>query len=73
MTNNTEAFVENTKKIIQNSGYKQTFIAQKMNISARKLSDILNYRKVVDIEIICSLCNVLEVSPNKLFGYDKSA
>ena len=70
---NTEKFIENTKKLIQKKGYKQTFIAQKMKISDRKLSDILNHRKVIDVSIIFSLCEALEVSPNELFGYDESA
>jgi len=71
--NNAKTFVKNTKNIIREKGYKQTFIAQKMNISDRKLSDILNYRKMIDVDIVCSLCDALDVSPNELFGYNKGA
>ena len=69
----TERFINNMRKIIQERGYKQVFIARQMNISERKLSDILNNRKVIDIDIVLSLCNVLHVSPDELFGYTRSA
>ena len=72
MDNCTRIFVENTKKVIKNKGYKQTFIAKKMNITDNKLSDILNFRKTIDVNIVFSLCNALEVLPNELFGYEKS-
>ena len=66
----TKIFVENTKKIIQRKGYKQKYVAQKMNISDSKLSDILNYRKKIDVEIVSMLCDALDVKPNVLFGCD---
>lgn len=72
MNDITMVFVENTKRVIKEKGYKQTFVAKKMNMTDRKLSDILNYRKMIDVEIIAALCKVLEVEPNELLGYAKT-
>ena len=63
----------NVKRIIREKGLKQKYIAEKMGITERKLSDILNGRKVIDEGIIMSLYDTLNVEPNELFGYDKSA
>lgn len=65
-------FLANLRSIIQEKGFKHKFVAQKMGIDERKLSAILNGRKVVDVEIILSLCKVLEVSPNELLGKEES-
>lgn len=64
---------QNTKRLIAKFGLKQKAVAERMNISDRRLSDILNGRKIIDDVIIQSLCNALDVEPNELFGYDKSA
>lgn len=64
-------FIDNVKIIIVKKGFKQKFIAQKMGISEKKLSDILNGRKVIDVNIIELFCRALDVCPNELFGYDE--
>lgn len=61
--------VTNAKKIIESKGLKQKAVAQRMNCTERQLSDILNFRKIVDSEIVENLCNALNVTPNDLFGY----
>ena len=66
-------FTNAMKAVIAKSGYKSKAVAEKMGIEPRKLSDILNERKVIDEKIISSFCNALDVSPNELFGYDESA
>lgn len=67
-----QEIISNIRKIICSNGQKQKYIAEKMQINERKMSDILNGRKVLDAEIILSLCNALEVSPNQLLGYEES-
>lgn len=64
---------QNAKKLISELGLKQKAVAKRMDISDRKLSDILNGRKIIDDVIVQSLCKALDVEPNNLFGYDKSA
>lgn len=66
-------FTNAMKAAIRRSGYKDKFVAEKMGIEPRKLSDILNGRKIIDEKIILSFCNALNVEPNELFGYDRSA
>lgn len=65
--------VINAKKAIIASGLKQKVVAERMNISYKKLSNILTGRKMVDANIVISLCKALDVSPNELFGYNTSA
>jgi DNA-binding Xre family transcriptional regulator len=57
---------------IVDSGMKKKDVAQQMEISSRKLSDLLHGRKVIDVSIIRSFCTVLDITPNDLFYY-KSA
>ena len=64
---------KNAKSIILRTGLKQKVIAERMNMSDRKLSDILNGRKIIDDVIVLLLCRALEVTPNDLFGYNKNA
>ena len=64
-------FIDNVKSIIAKKGFKQKFIAQEMGISERKLSDVLNGRKIIDVNIIEMLCSALDVCPNELFGYEE--
>lgn len=72
MNNVYDMFIHNTKKLIEEKGYKQIFIAKKINVTEKQLSDMLNHRRKIDLYTISLLCNALEVSPNELFGY-KSA
>ena len=51
------------KNILSQKGLKQKFVAQKMGITERKFSDIVNNRKTIDESVIRSLCSALDVSP----------
>lgn len=62
-------FTLRVKSIIAGKGIKHKFIAEKMGITDRKLSDILNGRKTIDIELIMLFCNALEISPNEILGF----
>ncbi len=66
-------FAQNVRKVIKEKGYKQNFVAGKMGITYRQLSDILNGRKIIDEKIIMLFCKALEVEPNELFEYKKGA
>lgn len=59
------------KIIMAEKGLRQKEVASKMNISEKKLSNIMTGRKVIDIPIIRSLCTALGVTPNELFMYKK--
>lgn len=66
-------FTNTMKAIIKKAGYKNKFVAEKMGITERQLSDILNGRKIIDYKIILLFCQATDTEPNELFGYNKSA
>ncbi|MBQ7119860.1 MAG: helix-turn-helix transcriptional regulator [Oscillospiraceae bacterium] len=57
----------NAKKIIEQKGLKQKSVAERMGLSENQMSALLNGRKVIDSEIITSLCAALNSEPNELF------
>ncbi len=63
--------LKNIKEIIAGKGLKQNYIAEKMNISNKSLCDILHKRKKLNTDLIISLCKVLGVTPNDIYGYTK--
>lgn len=63
----------NIKTIIAAKGLKQKYVAAAMGIPPGKLSDIINGRKVIDPPLILSLCNALDVTPNELLGFVRTA
>ena len=58
------------KSIIEDKGFKQRFISEKTGIDEQRLSDMLNGRRRILATDIILLCEVLEVLPNKLLGYE---
>ena len=58
------------KSIIKDIGFTQRFISEKTGIDEQRLSDMLNGRRRILATDIILLCEVLEVTPNKLLGYE---
>lgn len=58
------------KSIINDKGFKQRYIAEKTGIDEQRLSDMLHGRRRILATDIILLCEVLEVTPNKIFGYE---
>lgn len=65
----TTPISENLKKILDDRGLKQKYLARQMNISERVVSNMINKRKMFDEELIISLAEALDVDFNALFGY----
>ena len=65
----TTPISENLKKILDDRGLKQKYLARQMNISERVISNMINKRKMFDEELIISLAEALDVDFNTLFGY----
>ncbi len=61
----------NIKKYINEKGFKQKAIAEKIQMSERNFSAMLNGRKNVDCTYIVPICIALDVSPNDLFDYQR--
>lgn len=54
--------------IIAESGYYQKYIAHQVGLTEQQLTDILKKRRKLDANEMIALCNVLEVTPNDLYG-----
>lgn len=64
---------ENLKEIIADGGYKQNIIAQKAQLTAAKLSAILNKSRKLDANEMFVLCEVLGITPEQLLNYRKAS
>ena len=62
---------KNVKNIIKNNGITQRYLAHKMNIGEKKLSNMLNNRKVITDDDIVLFINALSVKPNALFATEE--
>ena len=59
---------ENVKKILQQQGTKQNFLAEKAGYKIGTFSNMMNGRKTITPFDIIKLCDVLNVTPNDLFS-----
>lgn len=58
----------NAKKIIAQKGYKQKSVAMKAGYTPSAFSNMMNGRKIITDFDVMNIANVLEVTPNELFG-----
>ena len=56
---------------IAERGLMKKAVAKRMNITDKKLSDILHGRSKISVEIIRSFCEAVGTTPNSLFEYKK--
>lgn len=54
------------KSIRKKLGYKQEYVAQKLNISTSTLQHVENGRVTIDIERLCALAAIFRVLPKQL-------
>lgn len=59
---------KNILKIIQDKGVKQCVVANRAGYSKQQFSDMVNGRKIIKVVDILAIAEVLEVTPNELFG-----
>ncbi len=64
---------KNVKRLIKEKGMLQKAIATKAGYNIQIFNNMLNGRKKITDYDIISIANALEVEPNELFGYNKSA
>lgn len=60
---------ENIKAIISAKGIKQKVVAERAEISEKKLCDMLNGRATIKACHIPAIAIALEVTPNELLGF----
>lgn len=59
---------ENVNRIIRDKGLNPDEIAVKVGCPVKSFRQILDNKKAMPTRYIVPLCNVLEVTPNELFG-----
>lgn len=65
--------IEIIQKTIFEKGLKKKHVAEAINLTPQQFSDLLARRRHLNQENIIPLCEALEISPNELYGYKKSA
>ena len=68
---NTSSVSQNVKRIIKEKGMLQYAVADRAGYSHNTFSAMLNGRKIISDLDIVRLANVLDVSPNDLFGFNE--
>lgn len=64
---------ENIKATIKHKGLKQRYVAQRIGVSEKTFSAMLTGRQNILVDDVEKICDVLDVTPNDLFGYSTSA
>jgi len=62
---------KNIKQAITESGLKQYVVAERAGYSTRKLSDMLNGRKIIEAVDIPKIAKVLNVTANDLLSAER--
>ncbi len=57
------------KNAIEDLGYKQVSVAEKIGMSEQQISDIVNKRRKLDANEMIDLCNAMNITPDKLLMY----
>lgn len=68
VANNQQRTINNIRRIIQEKGIKQTFVAKKAGMTDQQLTDILNNRRLLRVEHLSPLAQALGVSVEKLIS-----
>ena len=64
--------ISNIKRIIDEKGMKQGFVAEKAGFTKQEFSNILNERrKLLRVEHLWDIAMALDVSVNDLYGVEK--
>lgn len=62
----------NIRKIIIQKGLRYNAVARRVGITNKKLSDMLNGRRIIKAIDIMRISEALEVTPNEIFGTDSN-
>lgn len=60
----------NVKKIIEDRGLKQSYVAQKIGLHPKTFNALLNGRKTFDVVYVVPICKALGITPNQLLGFE---
>lgn len=60
--------IQNIKRIMEEKGLKQKFVAEKGHFNEQEFSNMMNGRKRIDVSYIPRICYALDIQPNDLFA-----
>lgn len=61
-------FITNTRRITAEKGLKNKAVAQRIGITEKQFSNLMNGRRIIkDVDVI-AIASALDVTPNDLFG-----
>lgn len=64
---------ENIYKIIEEKSLIQAGVAEKAGYTPKSFNDMLRGRKLILADDVLRICKALDITPNELFGFEKSA
>ena len=59
------------KKILENRGIKQTWLAEKVGVTRGNMSNIINNRQQTTIEVAFKIADILNLKLEDIFIYSK--
>lgn len=60
------------KPAIEDAGFKQGAVGEKIGLNDQQMSDIINKRRRLDANELIGICNVIGITPDKLLEYGVS-
>lgn len=57
------------RNAIEDLGYKQVFIAEKVGMNVQQVSDIVNKRRRLEANEMVDFCKAMNITPDKLLMY----
>lgn len=65
---NKQSTIDNLRRLIKEKGLKQTFVAEQAGMTDQQLTDILNNRKLLRVEHLAPLAQILGVNVEELIS-----
>lgn len=64
---------ERLREYVKKTGVKHYILAEKCGYTPREFSLFINGKKKINEDDIVIFCNLLNITPNDLLGFDESA
>lgn len=61
------------ERVIFEKGLKKQAVAARIGLTPQQFSDLLSERRALKSSDILPICEALDISPNELYGYEKTA
>lgn len=65
--------IEIIQKVIFEKGLKKQAVARQIGMTTQQFSDLINNRRTLKASDVVPICIALNITPNELYDYHKSA